>query len=39
MFSDFTPIKYLLKAIAIVVIYLALLFAGTGNVMLNIAIP
>ncbi len=31
MFSDFTPIKYILKAIEIIVLYLALLFAGTGN--------
>lgn len=31
MFSDFTPIKYILKAIEIIILYLALLFAGTGN--------
>src|SRR5690606_10544855 len=32
MFSDFTPIKYILKAIEIIILYLALLFSGTGNV-------
>jgi|GEM_PF-2575488 len=31
MFSDFTPIKYILKAIEIIILYLALLFSGTGN--------
>lgn len=31
MFSNFTPIKYILKAIEIIILYLALLFAGTGN--------
>src|SRR5690606_24026716 len=31
MLPNFTPIKYLLKAIEIIILYLALLFAGTGN--------
>lgn len=31
MFSDFIPIKYLLKVIEIVILYLALLFSGVGN--------
>lgn len=31
MFSDFTPIKYILKVIEIVILYLALLFSGIGN--------
>ncbi len=35
MFSDFTPIKYILKAIEIIILYLALLFSGTGNALVQ----